>query len=62
MLVSCDLIGQLNGGHFFNATQFYKGYSSEDLHIKNVTCVKYMHLQFELTKPMVAIAAFFATS
>ena len=29
MLVSYDLIGQLNEGHFLNVNNFYKGYSRE---------------------------------
>ena len=46
MLVSCDLIGQLNGWYFWMSHGFYKGYSKEG-DIKNVTCAKYVRVPFE---------------
>ena len=38
MLVSCNLIGQLNGWHFWMSHGFYKAYRMEGDIPKNVTC------------------------
>ena len=61
MIVSCDLIGQLNGQHFFNVTVFTRGIVGRVI-FKKCHMRKIYARTVRIEKPMAAVTAFLATS